>query len=334
MSKKFCLEYENMQLSANIVRTAPNTDLDMINPWGAVVVQGTGETEDSIWIALNGSGVIVNYTIDGRKIGNSVVINWGLNARGKPTAIAAYNGNGFNISNGLTSAPAKLIIVTQDGSINAYNPTISATNALEIIDSPNKIFFGAEIVGNELFVTDFRNAMIEKYDSNFQLVAQFTDFDLVNAGFAPFNVYESCCKLYVTFAKVNVVCPYVGTGGTINVTGLGQGYIDVFDLNGTLIERFASRGPLNSPWGMAELRVCKCNHLYRYLLVANNGDGVINIYNMKTKKWVGKIKNDNGDTQEIDRIWSIIVHCESDILYTSGADNRLHGIYGVLKNIN
>lgn len=328
MSRKFGLEYENIPLLADIGRTAPNIDTDLINPWGAVVV------DDTIWIADNGSGVISNYTIDGRKLGNSVIVNWGTTARGRPTGIVSYNGTGFNISNGLTTAPAKLIVVTQDGLINAYNPLISSTNAVQVIEEPNKIFFGAEIFQDNLYVTDFRNALIEKYNSNFQLVAQFTDVDLVNAGYSPFNVYESCCKLYVTFAKANQPCPGVGIGGTIDVPGIGNGYIDVFDLNGTLLERFASRGPLNSPWGMAELRVCKCNHLYRYLLVGNNGDGVINIYNLKTKKWVGTIKNENEDTILIDKIWSIIVHCESDILYTSGADNRLHGIYGVLKNLN
>lgn len=328
MSKKFDLEYENIQLIANIARTAPNTDIELVNPWGSVVVDNT------IWIANNATGVITNYTIDGRRLGNSVIVNLGESARGRPTGIVAYNGNGFNIGNGLTTAPARLITVTQDGSINAYNPTISTTNAIEVIDAPNKIFFGAEIVGNDLFVTDFRNAVIEKYSSNFQLVSQFTDVDLVNAGYSPFNVYEICCKLYVTFAKVNTPCPYLGVGGTVDVPGIGNGYIDVFDTNGTLLERFASRGPLNSPWGMTELRVCKCNHLYRYLLVGNNGDGIINIYNLKTKKWVGTVQNENGDPQIIDKIWSIIINCESDILYTSGADNKLHGIYGVLKDIS
>ncbi|ARF08306.1 hypothetical protein Catovirus_1_356 [Catovirus CTV1] len=328
MPKKFGLEYENIPLLANVNRTAQNTDTELINPWGSVVVDNT------IWIANNGSGVISNYTIDGRKLGNSVIVNWGTTARGRPTGIVSYAGTGFNISNGLTTAPAKLITVTQDGAINAYNPMISTTNAVQVVDEPNKIFFGVEIAQENLYVTDFKNALIEKYNSNFQLVAQFTDIDLVNAGYSPFNVYESCCKLYVTFAKANNPCPYLGTGGSIDVPGIGNGYIDVFDLNGTLLERFTSRGPLNSPWGMAELRVCKNEHLYRYLLVGNNGDGAINIYNLKTKKWVGSIQNENGDKIVIDKLWSIIINCESDILYTSGADNKLLGIYGVLKNVN
>ena len=328
MSRKFNLDYEMIHLTADINRTAPNIDVEMINPWGAVIVG------DTIWIANNGTGVISNYTIDGKKLNNSVIVDLGSNSRGRPTGIVKYDGTGFLISNGLTSAPAKLIIVTEDGSINAYNPVISTTNALEIIDSPGKTFKGAEIVNDNLYVTDFKNGLIEKYDSSFNLVAQFTDPDLVAALYTPFNVYEICCKLYVTFARNNAVCPFVGGGGEEDVPGIGNGYIDVFDLQGSLLERFASRGPLNSPWGMAELRVCKCEHLYRYLLVGNAGDGKINIFNLKTKKYVSNIETDGGGAIIADRLWSIIIHCESDILFTSGVDAEQHGIYGVLKNTN
>lgn len=346
MSKKFPLEYRNTPLLADIMRTAQYNDSELINPWGTVLLC------DNVWIANNGSGTISNYSLDGRKIGNSVTVNWGSatgNSTGsRPTGMVANTTNGFLVSNGVVSMPAKLIIVTQDGSINVYNPTISSTNALEIVNSPRKIFYGVEIVNSDLFVTEFRGAYIEKYNSNFQLISQFTDPDLVKAGYAPFNVHAIGCKLYVTFVKANIICPNVGVGGTTDVPGIGNGYIDVFDTNGTLLDRFASRGPLNSPWGMAELRVCKCEqeegsscssikekkHMYRYLLVGNSGDGFINIYNLITKNWVGRLSNDNGDAIVIDKLWSIIIHCESDILYTSGADTKLHGIYGVIKNTN
>lgn len=328
MSKNFGLEYENIIILSDIARTATNTDTELINPWGSVVVN------DTIWISNNGSGSICNYSIDGRKIGNSVITNWGTTARCRPTGMVSYNGTNFNITNGLTTAPAKIITVSQDGVINGYNPVISTTNAVQVIEEPNKIFFGAEICQEHLYVTDFRNGLIEKYNSNFQLIAQFTDIDLVNAGYSPFNIYETCNKLYVTFAKANQLCPGIGVGGTFDIPGIGNGYIDIFDLNGSLLERFASRGPLNSPWGMKELRICKNNHLYRYLLVGNNGNGVINIYNLKNKKWIGTIKNDNDDTLINDKLWSINIYNNSDILCTSGSDGKLHGIYNVLKNIN
>ena len=36
-----------------------------------------------------------------------------------------------------------------------------------------------------------------------------------------------------------------------DVAGPGNGFVDVFDTGGTLLRRFAARGPLNAPWGIA-----------------------------------------------------------------------------------
>ncbi len=38
---------------------------------------------------------------------------------------------------------------------------------------------------------------------------------------------------------------------TTNVGGPGNGYVAMFNLNGSLIANLVSQGPLNSPWGMA-----------------------------------------------------------------------------------
>ena len=36
-----------------------------------------------------------------------------------------------------------------------------------------------------------------------------------------------------------------------DVAGAGNGFVDEFDLQGHLLNRVASGGPLNSPWGLA-----------------------------------------------------------------------------------
>ena len=47
--------------------------------------------------------------------------------------------------------------------------------------------------------------------------------------------------MYVTFAMQNAE-------RHDDVKGPGNGFIDVFDLNGSFLERFATGGALNSPW--------------------------------------------------------------------------------------
>src|SRR5215471_13715724 len=53
-----------------------------------------------------------------------------------------------------------------------------------------------------LYATNFRDAIVEKYDSNFKFVKTFADTN-VPAGFAPFGIREIRGRLFVTFALQN-----------------------------------------------------------------------------------------------------------------------------------
>ena len=59
--------------------------------------------------------------------------------------------------------------------------------------------------------------------------------------------------------------------------GRGLGFVDDFDTSGHLIERVATRGPLNSPWGLA-VAPSSFGQFSGDLLVGNFGDGRINAF--------------------------------------------------------
>jgi len=84
--------------------------------------------------------------------------------------------------------------------------------------------------------------------------------DAANPGFAPFGIRNINGKLYVTFAVQNAE-------RHDERQGPGSGFIDVFDLNGSFLERFATGGALNSPWGLA-LAPDNFGKFFRDLLVA------------------------------------------------------------------
>jgi hypothetical protein len=94
-----------------------------------------------------------------------------------------------------------------------------------------------------LYVTNFRAGRVEKYDGAFNLVDTFTE-RTVPPRYAPFNIGAINGKLFVTFAVQN-------HERHDDVAGPGNGIVDTFDLSGTLLQRFAEHGALNSPWGMA-----------------------------------------------------------------------------------
>ena len=59
----------------------------------------------------------------------------------------------------------------------------------------------------------------------------------------------------------------------------GNGFVDVFDTNGVLLQRFASDGTLNSPWGLA-LAPGDFGEFSNDLLVGNFGDGTISAFDL------------------------------------------------------
>ena len=93
---------------------------------------------------------------------------------------------------------------------------------------------GSNAGASFLYAANFRAGDIEMYDSSFNLVNTFTDPG-VAAGYAPFNVQTLGGSLYVTFALQDAA-------KHDDVAGPGNGYVDVFNLDGTFNRRLVSLG--------------------------------------------------------------------------------------------
>jgi uncharacterized protein (TIGR03118 family) len=89
-----------------------------------------------------------------------------------------------------------------------------------------------------------------------------------------------------------------------DVAGPGNGYVDVFNLNGTFVKRLISNGALNSPWGLA-LAPGTFGGAAGDLLVGNFGDGTINAYNLSTGAFLGTIANVGGNPLVNDGLWGL-----------------------------
>src|SRR5262249_25349682 len=178
------------------------------------------------------------------------------------------------------SGPAVFIFASETGQITGWNPRVPlpapSTHAQLGVTVPGAVFKGLAIAnngsGNFLYAADFHNGQIDVFDSQFHqtsLAGSFTDPDLPQ-GYAPFNIQNLDGKLYVTYAQQDA-------DGQNNVPGKGKGFVDVFDTTGNLLQRVASGGPLNSPWGLA-LAPDGFGPFGGDLLVGNFGDGHINAY--------------------------------------------------------
>jgi uncharacterized protein (TIGR03118 family) len=112
------------------------------------------------------------------------------------------------------------------------------------------------------------------FDSTFTPVRRAVSFldPGIPAGFAPFGIRNLGGLLYVTYAKQDAV-------KHDDDKRLGNGYVDIFDLNGNLVRRFASQGTLNSPWGLA-IAPTTFGHFHDDLLVGNFGDSRISGFDL------------------------------------------------------
>src|SRR5205823_1303662 len=157
-------------------------------------------------------------------------------------------------------------------------------------------------------------------NKNWKKLRAFTDASLPKH-FAPFNVAWLNNKLYVSFAKR-------ARGSIDEVDGKGLGYVDVFDIQGNLVQHLVSNGNLNAPWGMT-IAPSGFGKFSGGLLVGNFGDGRIHAYDATTGSVMGTLKDDHGAALKIDGLWSLFPGPnDSTIIFSAGPDDEAHGLLG------
>jgi uncharacterized protein (TIGR03118 family) len=248
------------------------------------------------------------------------------------------------VNNGVGSpSAAPFIFASEDGTISAFKGAPIVT----VVPNPQAAAHGAiykglaidsATAGQLLYATDFHNGKVDVFDTSFQLVTlsgNFTDPNLP-AGFAPFGIQNIGGTLYVTYALQD-------EDAEDDVAGPGNGFVDAYDLNGNLIQRVASAGELNSPWGLA-LAPEGFGRFSGDLLVGNFGDGRIHAFDPTTLtsdgefEAVGLLHSAAGRPIQIDGLWALqFGHgtnavgangLTTTLFFTAGPSDEDHGLFG------
>jgi uncharacterized protein (TIGR03118 family) len=328
--------YETHNLVSDGSIPADHTDVNLVNPWGIAF-----NPNGFVWIADNGTGVSTFYDSSG--VPQSLVVTLPASSAGpaSPTGIVHNGSSGFVVQKGRLSAPSIFIFASENGTIAGWSPTVDPANAILAVDnSPSgAIYKGLTIATNDtgdfLFAADFHNAKIDVFDSNFQpavLAGSFSD-PYIPAGFAPFNIQNLEGELYVTYAKQDAA-------KEDDVPGLGRGFVNVFDANGNLIKRVASRGFLNAPWGLA-IAPADFGYFSNHLLVGNFGNGTINAYALGgTDLFVGRLRGSDGRLLKIDGLWGLsfangaMNQPANALFFTAGPNAEANGLYGTIEPVS
>jgi uncharacterized protein (TIGR03118 family) len=260
-------------------------------------------TDKRVWVADNGTGVLEEFRLhctDCQLKWKQTVAVPGPSidiTTGSPTGVVVNcDCEAFQFSTNSGQGSAQVITVTEQGTINVYNPSVDPNTTFIVYNgfTDGKVFKGVDLAKTRLYVAEFHFGNVEVYDDDFKNVLTFTDPDLVAIGYAPFNVKVIDGLIYVAFAKQD-------DAAHDDVSGQGNGYVDVFDCSGTLLYRLISRGALNSPWALTPL----CDNTM--LLVGNFGDGRLNVYDIKkTNTLLHPLQDIYRNPISIDGLWGVV----------------------------
>jgi uncharacterized protein (TIGR03118 family) len=308
---------------------ADELDQNLKNPWGIVF-----NPNGFVWVANNHTSTSTLY--DGSGIPQSLIvaIPSGSRGDGSPTGIV-YNGSAdFVVHAGSASGPGRFLFAGENGTLSGWAPNVDLTHAVLMYDdvSGGAIYKGLALAANGaanyLYATDFHNRKIDVFDSSFQkvtLTARFAD-PTIPPRYAPFGIQNLQGNIYVTYAKQD-------DEAEDDVAGPGFGFVDVFDANGFLIRRVASRGRLNAPWGMT-IAPADFGGVSNRLLIGNFGDGTINAFDLPTGRFVGKLRGANGTPVAIEGLWGINFgnglegQDTNSLFFAAGPNDEENGIYG------
>jgi uncharacterized protein (TIGR03118 family) len=316
--------YRQTNLVADASGTSATTvDASLVNPWG-LAFGPTG----TLWVANNGTGTSTLYDVTGNKLTTTVSIpGAALLSSGVPTGVVFNSTSDFIIPN---AGAALFIFSGEDGSISAWNST--AGNSAQLVvnrETSNSVYKGIAIASNSganfLFATDFKNDHIDVFDRNFAFVKSFTDTS-VPSGYAPFGIANIGGQLFVTFAK------QAGPDDEDDDPGVGNGYVDVFNPDGTLSKRFASNGKLNSPWAVV-VAPSTFGAFSGDVLVGNFGDGLISAYDPASGAFVDVLRDASTNPIAIDGLWGLTFGpgaSASTLYFSAGPNGESHGLLGSL----
>ncbi|TMB49217.1 MAG: TIGR03118 family protein, partial [Deltaproteobacteria bacterium] len=237
---------------------ADHVDPNLVNAWGL-----TAQPASPWWVADNGTDVSTIYTADGTP--RPLVVS----VPNAPTGAVSNTGSSFVVGSG----PALFLFATEEGKILGWNAALGTTAQVAVDRSgDDAIFKGLAIAGDRLYATDFHNGQVDVFDGSFGQVdmpGAFVD-PSIPPGFAPFGIQNVGGDIFVTYAKQDA-------DREDDVAGPGLGFVDEFDTSGTFLGRVATRGQLNSPWGLA-MAPAAFGRFGGDLLVGNFGDGRITAF--------------------------------------------------------
>ena len=304
-------------IQTNIVSDSPATATAKTYDPNSGSSWGIARSSAGPWAVANAAkGTVTVYSASGTIEHDAVVVPSGNPTKapaGSPTGIVFNPSSEFTLSNG---KPAQFLAATLDGLIVGWNDALPGNTSLAVIDQAGTSAFdglgiaSAKVDGvaaTYLYAPDFKNARIEVFDGSFkhvqvleQAMAKIVDPVYRLAGLSPLGVQDIGGNLYISFAQ-----PDPALGGILPVVKTGSGLVISISPEGKRLQVFQKGQFLNSPWAVA-LAPGNFGIYSHDLLVGNNGDGAINVFNPVTGEFIAQIKDSSDKPLKISGLWALV----------------------------
>ena len=325
------IAYRQANLSSNLPNVANHVVSGLVNPWGIAFLPG-----QPFFIADNKTGRVTSHDATGLFAApGGFILDVAGTGFQTPTGIVADQNSSF----GDPSIVQPFISVTEQGSIFTWGPDARGdipTAATLVVNnaSTGAVYKGVAILNSSLTapalaVTDFHNGFIDTFLPGFAQVAlpgSFTDPTLP-AGYAPFGIQVIGRQVFVTYALQDPLKQNP-------IFGAGNGVVNVFDMDGNFVRRFATGGALNAPWGITQASA-NFGPFSNDILISNLGDGTINAFDPATGRFLGEIDDGDGNIISNTDVHALTFRPDgfgdSNTLYFSaGINNQQDGLFGAI----
>jgi uncharacterized protein (TIGR03118 family) len=349
--------YQVTSLVSNLTGTAATTDPVLQNAWG-IAFSPAGS---AFWVNDNDTGCSTLYTGNGTRIPLQVSVPLPGNViaadscqpfdfnNPPPVTPAAPTGIIWNPSSAFlvpgTKIQAAFVFDTEDGTLSAWAGGLSpATNAVLAVDNSaiptpasgavyKGLVFAVNSHGAFLFATNFRAGTIDVFGPNGPdglFTAATTDGGFVDpnipAGYAPFGISLIDGDLFVTYALQDA-------SKHDDTPGPGRGFVDVFDTDGHLLRRFASRGTLDAPWGVTRASFAFGRFSGR-ILIGNFGNGHIGAFSDRGD-FLGELQDGEDRPLVVGGLWTLALGGGSGsspdtLFFAAGPNGETNGLFGTI----
>ncbi len=315
-------------VASDIPGIAAIEDPDVVNAWGLALGPTT-----PLWVANNGSGKATLYS--GKEAGPFAKVGLTVTIpEGAPTG-QVFNGDAaaFKIGCPGGTVPARFLFASEAGDLSGWAPGgACGTTAVVAVHTAGAVYKGLAMLhtpfGPWLLATDFANGRIDVFDTNFNKVtlpARFFTDPRLPARYAPFGIQAVGDSVYVTYGRQQA-------GSTDEAHGPGLGFVDRYTDIGATVERIASHGTLNAPWGMA-IAPASFGRFAGDLLVGNFGNGRINVF--EGSHFQGQLRDGSNRALVIDGLWALLPGTATtggvdNVWFSAGPNDENDGLVGLL----